>query len=59
MSTLWGPVTRLQGACYHFWHPQPVDETYGHERCGIQAHLVSDYVSAWDDHEAMKKVRFG
>jgi hypothetical protein len=59
MATLWGPFARLPGACYHFWHPQPLEETYGHWRHEKQYALNQRYLDAWGDPEAMKKVRFG
>jgi hypothetical protein len=58
MSTLWGPVTRLPGACFHFWHPAPLEETYGHARHQEQHALNQRYLDAWGDVEAMRKVRF-
>jgi len=59
MATLWGPFARLPGACYHFWHPAPIEETYGHWRHQKQYDLTMRYTDAWGDPEAMKKVRFG
>jgi hypothetical protein len=59
MDTLWGPHTRLPGSCFHFWHPAPLSQTYGHDRHREQYDLGERYKAAAGDPAAMTEVRFG
>lgn len=60
MTALVGPVTRLEGAAMHLWHPQPLEHTYGHERHRSQQRIVDRYIAAADQGpDAIRKVRFG
>lgn len=57
MDTLWGPVRRLDGACYHLWHPQPLDHTYGHrQHRQQQVGLVEEYQKHAGNPNAMRKM---
>ncbi len=59
VDTLWGPHTRLEGACWHLWHPQPLTQTYGHDRHQEQYELAERYKAAAGDEAAMREVRWG
>jgi hypothetical protein len=57
MDTLWGEVVRLPGACYHLWHPQPLDHTQGHREHRAQhVGIVEEYEKAAGNVTAMRKM---
>lgn len=56
MTTLWGPPTRLPGRTLHFWHPAPLEHTYGNPEHRRQNHLVERYQAAEGDPAAMREI---
>lgn len=58
MDALWGKHTRLKGAAYHLWHPQPTTDTR-HPSARWQNMLVERYKAAAEDADAIREVRFG
>ncbi len=59
MSTMCGEPVRLPGAAYHLWHPQPLGETYGHDRHREQHRLMGRYLRAKGHPESMRRVMAG
>lgn len=57
-DALIGQHERVAGAAVHYWHPAPLDETYGHERHREQRKLMERYVAAAGDAAAIRAVRF-
>lgn len=58
MDALHGPHTRLLGRALHLWHPQPLAETYGHDRHRRQHALTVRYEQAAGDPDRIREVRF-
>lgn len=56
LNTLWGPMHRLPGRTLHFWHPAPLEHTYGNPENRRQQELVARYEAAEGDPEAMREV---
>jgi hypothetical protein len=56
MNTLWGEVVRLPGRALHFWHPAPLEHTYGNPENRRQQALVRRYEAANGDRDAMREV---
>lgn len=57
-DALIGKHERVPGAAVHYWHPAPLDETYGHAHHKEQHRLMERYVAAAEDPAAIKAVRF-
>lgn len=61
LTTLYGPAFRTAGVS-HYWHPDPLEHNYGHERHASQQALVDRYIAAAgaaDAARAIREVRFG
>jgi hypothetical protein len=55
VSTLWGEVTRIDGAAKHLWHPR----TGLDQQLPQHDELMRRYLDAWGDTEKVRDVRFG
>jgi hypothetical protein len=57
LRALYGDPARLVGVT-HFWHPDPLEHNYGHERHAAQQAIVDRYIAAADQgHTAMRAAR--
>ena len=53
LDTLWGPHRRIDGYCYHLWHHQPHEHSFGHPTNAAQQALYNRYDAARGDRDAM------
>lgn len=56
MNTLRGQVVRLPGRTLHFWHPAPLEHTYGNPEHRRQHALMERYVNADGNPRRMRRV---
>lgn len=54
LDALWNPHLRVGGDCFHLWHPQSLDDTYGQPGMRVQQDLTERYVAATANATAMR-----
>ena len=54
VETLWGPMLRIPGRVFHFWHPRSPETTTNHPKAQEQIMLTQRYQAAVGNPDAMR-----